>query len=279
MSPVTDTLTLYRELADRYEKTSQFSMRDRFLMLAADAAFHAGQTLEAERLRQRLLGQSKHHMMRPYNSFAEAFAAPDVQTYLNDLRANYPPEVAMQMLDSLKGTKHQNLEQTQQVERATRPSPTTPPQTSIPVTAPLLDPYGGAPTKPPFRIVDEQPRQNAPIPTTKPLGQPLPGRKIVTPIPVDPPPPPPAPPPKPAPKAAPLSTSIPLAVPPGKPVVSIPLPASSPSTPKPAPKPVPVQPEPESPTGPSWLSIVLGGLALLIGGAWVVYTIARPLMQ
>ena len=97
-----DRLSVYRELADRYDHLGQVSMRDRFLILAADAALEGGRAGEAETLRQRLLQGSRHHMLRPYYSFAEAACAADVQSYLHDLRTNYPLEVAQQLLDSLK---------------------------------------------------------------------------------------------------------------------------------------------------------------------------------
>src|SRR4051812_18245581 len=104
MDSANDRLGVYRELADTYDRLAQASMRDRFMILAADAALEAGQPAEAEALRQRLLQASRYHMLRPYNSFAEAIQAPDVQTYLRDLRANYPLEVARQLLATLLPT-------------------------------------------------------------------------------------------------------------------------------------------------------------------------------
>src|SRR5260370_1333322 len=89
-----ESLSIYRDLADCYDRLGQVSMRDRFLILAADAALEAGLPAEAERLRQRLLQGSRHHMLRPYSSFAEAASRADVQTYLRDLRLNYPHAVA-----------------------------------------------------------------------------------------------------------------------------------------------------------------------------------------
>jgi hypothetical protein len=150
MDHLTESLALYRELADRYDQLGQLSMRDRFLMLAADAALQAGRADEAERLRQRLLQQSRHHMLRPYHSFAEAASAPDVQTYLADLRANYPPDLAAQLLDTLRSDPPVAVEPTRPA-----PSSTPPPAPSpIPATAPLLDTFG--------------PRGNAPRPTWQP---------------------------------------------------------------------------------------------------------------
>ena len=53
-------------------------------------------------LRQRLLAGNRHHMLRPYASFAEASRAADVQAYLDGLRANYPPEQARDLLNALR---------------------------------------------------------------------------------------------------------------------------------------------------------------------------------
>ena len=72
-----NSLAVYKELADHYERQKQPAMRDRFLVLAADAAWKAGQHEEAEQLRQRLLQANPHHLLKPYSSFAQALQAPD----------------------------------------------------------------------------------------------------------------------------------------------------------------------------------------------------------
>src|SRR4051812_15788355 len=102
-TPTQTVLAVYRELADHYDRLGQPSMRDRFLMLAADAALSAGGGDVAERLRQRLLSGNRHHMLRPYGSFEEASRAADVQAYLDGLRANYPPDQARDLLDAMGG--------------------------------------------------------------------------------------------------------------------------------------------------------------------------------
>ena len=66
MHPHENLLRVYRELADWYERQRQPQMRDRFLVLAADAAQTAGRADEAERLRLRLLKVNPHHMLKPY---------------------------------------------------------------------------------------------------------------------------------------------------------------------------------------------------------------------
>src|SRR6516165_1384762 len=97
-----NALEVYQELADWYEQRGQAQMRDRFLVLAADAALTAGKPEEAERLRQRLLRQNPHHLLKPYASLAEALKAPDVQGYVADLRRSYSPETAEHLRDSLR---------------------------------------------------------------------------------------------------------------------------------------------------------------------------------
>ena len=92
MDPRENLLRIYRELADWYERQHQPQMRDRFLVLAADAALTAGRPDEAERLRLRLLKVNPHHMLKPFGSYAQALKTPDVLTYVKDLRVNYPAE-------------------------------------------------------------------------------------------------------------------------------------------------------------------------------------------
>jgi hypothetical protein len=93
---------VYRELADFYERRAEPSMRDRFLVLAMDADVRDGRPDEAEKLRRHLLQLNPHHMLRPFGTFAEAVETADVQTYLRDLRMNYPSEVAQVLLRSLR---------------------------------------------------------------------------------------------------------------------------------------------------------------------------------
>src|SRR4051794_27778283 len=99
-----DPVQVYKELSEWYDRRSEPPMRDRFLVLAADAALRAGRHEDAERLRIRLLKLNPHHMLKPYASFNQAVQAPDVQTYIRDLRLNYPPEVALVLLNSLRTT-------------------------------------------------------------------------------------------------------------------------------------------------------------------------------
>jgi len=93
---------VYRELAEREAERGATQMRDRFLLLAADAALTAGQSDEAEQLRKQLVEANPHHLIRPYESFAEAMKAPEVYSYIADLRDTYAPEEAEQKLQALR---------------------------------------------------------------------------------------------------------------------------------------------------------------------------------
>ena len=290
-----DSLSVYRELADCYDRLGQASMRDRFLILAADSALEAGQPSEAERFRQRLLQGSRHHMLRPYASFAEAALAPDVQTYLRDLRLNYPLEVARQLLDSLQGGNtapkaalHETAPLNQLFPPATLPPPDDP--EPIPPTMPLIDPNGPArqgniggqqwqqqrarsarpeagPAPPrqgqgesyPIR---EEPIPTAPLPPNRPLGQPLPGR---TPM---------SRPAAPRPVVPPVARPV---APPQRLAETMPLQRPSPPA-RPAFAPLPA-PQHETPAhGGGWLNMLLVGVVFTAGLALLLFALARPLL-
>jgi hypothetical protein len=93
----------YEQLADRCDRQQEARQRDIFLVLAADAAFHAGCRDEAERLRRRLLAVSPHSLFRPYDSFDDALQSGDIQDYLADLRRLHPPEQAAKLLHGGNG--------------------------------------------------------------------------------------------------------------------------------------------------------------------------------
>src|SRR5262245_5511439 len=94
--------TTYREIAECYDRSGQDTLRDRFLVLAADAAFGAHRIDEAERLRGHLLERNPHHLLKPYASFEEAMKTVDVQTYVAALRQSHPFERAEQLLKTLR---------------------------------------------------------------------------------------------------------------------------------------------------------------------------------
>lgn len=94
-------MQVYAELAELEHRRGALQERDRFLILAADAALTDGRTDEAEKFRARLLEHNPHHLLRPYRSLADAMKSSDVYSYIADLRARYPPEEAEALLARL----------------------------------------------------------------------------------------------------------------------------------------------------------------------------------
>ena len=244
------TLQVYRELADWYERQGQAAMRDRFLILAAEAAFSAGKPEEAERLRQRLLQGNPHHMLKPFSSFAQALQSTNIQIYIHDLQVNYPAETAENLLRNLRdGVPPSGLGN----------STLSP----VPQTAPLIEirdeptlPLGS--TMEPLKVYplrDDSEPTLPPTPPVKPthLNRPA-ARK-----------PPTVPPERPVPILAPVprSQSVP-ARPPHPTAVATPLPP-------------PPLAEAAAPAG-AWLTLLLFGMTVTAGIALAVYTLARPFL-
>jgi hypothetical protein len=88
------TVLIYEELAEGYAKRQEARQRDLFLILAADAALSLGHRDKAERLRQRLLFFNPHHLVKPFSSLPEALQSPDFKRYVEDLRRQFPPDLA-----------------------------------------------------------------------------------------------------------------------------------------------------------------------------------------
>jgi hypothetical protein len=258
---------LYRDLADGYASRGQPQFRDRFLVLAADTALSEGDGDAAERFRQRLLGFNPHHLLKPYSSFTQAMQIADVQTYVQDLRKNYPPDVARGLLRSLQEVR----------EREANPQ--------IPVTAPLINfgsepdllmdddseplnilslredsPSGVPPTLPPekFARANREPTRDRPVPQT--LYEAAPAPML---------------PPKPAP---PLRPRV-------NPTAALPRPVARPAAPprparvpQPAPQPEPPPPESEMESTGAWFSMFLF-LVGLIAALWLTgYVLIYPLI-
>jgi hypothetical protein len=269
-----DSLNVYRELADCYDRLGQASMRDRFLILAADAAMEASQPSEAERLRQRLLQGSRHHMLRPYASFAEAVLASDVQTYLRDLRLNYPLEVARQLLESLKESNtppKAPLHETAPLNEIL-PAP-------IPPTMPLMDTSGPARTGP---FGGQRPQQRAAplVPEEAPSARPVQPETYPLrdePIPTAPPPA------RPLARPAGNRPAAPLARPTTPQRLAETAPVQRPAAPaRPAPvgylPPAPAAPREEPAQGGGWLNLLLAVVVFAAGIALLVSALARPLL-
>jgi hypothetical protein len=172
MATPDNLVVIYKELADAYERQNQPQMRDRFLVLAADAALSAGRRVESDLLLARLLRSNPHHMLRPYKSLAEATASPDVQKYVGELRKTYPPEKAEQEFDRVRAARGGTAKGQQ-----TRPLPPTAPVVDI---EPEFSLTGGErePLKV-YRVQDEAespPRAAKPAATrpTSPAPKPVP---------------------------------------------------------------------------------------------------------
>ena len=186
MTTPDNLVLIYKELADAHERQGQPQMRDRYLVLAADAAQGAGRAAEADLLLARLLRSNPHHMLRPFASFAEAMASPDIRNYVGELRRTHPPEQAAAEFDAL---------------RAGRNAPPPPRQTrALPPTAPVVNLDDEMPSaeieREPlkvYRVQDDAETVATPVP-------PRAARPAATRPPTAPPMPPPRP-PRPVPRA------------------------------------------------------------------------------
>ncbi len=244
MDPRESLLGVYRELADWYEKRRQPPMRDRFLVLAADAALLANRPDEAESLRLRLLRVNPHHMLKPYASLNQALKAPDVLTYIKDLRVNYPANVAEDLL------------RTVQAEDKRPPGPIPAGSASVGATAAVpvvsdemfLNPAQGprdlAPTADPGALptpYDLAPASPDSRPQTLPLQSPNPNRPR-------------------SPRQEPVRGRAPVAVPFPLAAVAAPVRAAAES----------------SSEGGSWLAVLLFLVVLASGAALAAFTVLRP---
>jgi hypothetical protein len=248
---------VYVDLADWHERNGPAYVRDRFLILAAEAALNAGRENEAERLRVRLLGLNPHHLLRPFGSFAEALRSPDVDSYVNDLKHTYPPEVADELLEQIRGRDAPPAE----------PRPTLP----LPPTLPAMelgprDPPSPRETPGPVVVYwDDPDARSAPIPkpAKRPVTAPQPPvrptalpQTVVRPIPVP----------------VPTKPTRPAATPrPFRPVL-----AEEPARSMP-PLPTPV-PEDDDAFQATWVPSSLFGLMLMVCVALAAYTLVRPLL-
>jgi hypothetical protein len=102
MASPDNLVLIYKELADAHERQNRPQMRDRYLVLAVDAALSAGRGAEADLLMARLLRANPHHMLRPFPSFAEAMASSDIRNYVGELRRTHPPQQAEAEFDALR---------------------------------------------------------------------------------------------------------------------------------------------------------------------------------
>jgi hypothetical protein len=248
MASAEKTIRTYRELARGYDTQGQAQVRDRFLVLAADAALAGDRCDEAEQIRQELLRLNPHHLLKPFTTLAQALQSVDVKNYIDGLRRTYPLESAEQMLEQMR---HEG---------------------EAPLTlAPLPDSDHGVPSSQPEpTLVWPAEAQVAERPRETPAA-----RSTQT-----------TPPPEP-PKAKPTSAliePIPFAPEPKKPVY--PVGKRAPGTAPPRSKGTKAAPfgafsEPDSEAKPvegNWLATVLFFLVLAVAMALAVYTLIRPFL-
>jgi hypothetical protein len=237
-------LRVYKELADWYERQGHAAMRDRFLVLAAEAAFSSGNPDEAERLRQRLLQGNPHHMLKPFSSFAQAMQSTNIQIYIHDLQANYPPQTAEELLHDLRS--------------GTTPAPPAADERDALIgTGPGINP-----------VIEIREEPTLPLGSAKALEV-FPLRDEPKPAARSSPPVKPAQPNRPAPRK---TAEPPAANPPRRPrPQSMPPRSTAPASPQP-----PLSPE-TAPAG-IWLTFILFGMTVTAGIALALYTLARPFL-
>jgi hypothetical protein len=100
MSEILDAAEIYWQAAEICGERQEEQLRDRFLVLAADAAWARGRQKEAENLRLRLLSYNPHHLLQPYATLSEALASVDVRAYVDALRRSHPIDQAKHVLSA-----------------------------------------------------------------------------------------------------------------------------------------------------------------------------------
>ncbi len=92
MSSPFDELILYLRLAQAYKNRLQMPDRDRALVLAGTCAHVVRMPAIAEFCRQLILKNNTGHMLRKYDSFAQACEDSDFGVFLKQVRRKLSPE-------------------------------------------------------------------------------------------------------------------------------------------------------------------------------------------
>lgn len=122
-----NNIELYQSVADAYHAQGKYQERDRFLVLALDAAHTSAQYNLAEQIRGKLLQLNPNHLMKPYPDCSTAIQSPNFSTYLQQLRKNFPPAATAKLLNELSG------------QTVTKPKPTMLAAPSFPAAEPIED--------------------------------------------------------------------------------------------------------------------------------------------
>jgi hypothetical protein len=172
MPSVDQTIRIYEDLANWYERQGQAKLRDWFLVLAADAAQTASRPDEAERFRARLLQINPHHLLKPFASMADALKSHDVHGYVAELRRAYPPQAAEQLLESQKGAPAPPRVAAARGQPAPRPQAAEPRAAVVP---PTPVPAPAAEEEAPLKVyrVQDMPEQPSPSPPSRQPSRPL----------------------------------------------------------------------------------------------------------
>jgi hypothetical protein len=253
MPSVDQTVRVYQDLANFYVQQGQAQMRDRFLVLAAEAMYSAGRTDEAERLRGRLLQVNPHHLFKPFASLSEAMKSTDVKNYLEGLRRTYPPDKAAHLLESLRSGKEEPAAHRASGENARHTKAGGVPETPAEPIKVFRVKEDEEP--PPTPVLPEKGNRAFPRVAGKDRPQPAPEPVVRPPAPI--------------PAARPVSTAHVPSAPPIWPEVNPPSPWQ-PRTPEPD--------RPETAAG-AWIGATLFWLLLAASLALAVYALAKPLLR
>jgi hypothetical protein len=282
MSAADKTIHTYEQIAEWYDRQGLDQLRDRFLVLAADAAFSSGDAVKAEEIRAHLLERNPHHLLKPYASVAEAFKNPEVQNYVSGLRRGYPPESMGSLLEALRSGKSPPVPGAvpKPKPKPAEPEPDADEEGTLRMQKPPTIPPGKAPVKGPAKA--PEPPAVYPVKDEGAPAKPEPPRPREI----------PAAPPRTAPPAAQR-----VAKGTSKPPPARPHPAPLPKPPRPSPparaaEPAPIyavkgepgslprhreeEREDDQPAAGAWLPSALFVVLLVAGAALAAYTFAAP---
>lgn len=105
-----EIIQMYEDLASWEAQEGSPQLRDRFLLLAADAALAADRLDLAQHFHIQLVEANPTHLVKAFATVEDALQAPQVSSYLDHLRIQYPPATAAQMLGRDAAVLHSPVE-------------------------------------------------------------------------------------------------------------------------------------------------------------------------